>query len=143
MPQINYIAVLVAAIVSMILGWLWYGPLFGKAYMEGMGIDPNSAETKEKMKQGMASAYVQMFILSLVMFYALAFTLWAFKAAMPGVAPISAGLQGGFWTWLGFLLPVIYGQKLWGGKTFKFVSIGLGYYLVLLLINGVILSVWK
>ena len=34
--NINYLAVVVAAIVNMALGSLWYGPIFGKAWIKMM-----------------------------------------------------------------------------------------------------------
>lgn len=34
------LAVVLAAVVSMIVGWLWYGPLFGKQWMALMGWKP-------------------------------------------------------------------------------------------------------
>lgn len=144
MPEINYWAVLVAGVVSMIIGGLWYGPLFGKMWMKGQGLDPNDKERMEKMKKAAGSAYAQMFIGSLIQMYVFAHVLWAFDAALTEkMGPVAAGLQGGFWMWLGFILPVKYGDKLWSGKKFNYVAIDLGYYLVLLLISGVILSSWK
>lgn len=37
--SINYLAVLIAAVASMIIGFLGYGPLFGKAWMRLMNFD--------------------------------------------------------------------------------------------------------
>ncbi len=36
---INYVAVLAAAIASFMLGWVWYGMLFQKAWMAAVGQD--------------------------------------------------------------------------------------------------------
>ena len=36
--NVNWIAVIVGAVIAYGLGWLWYGPLFGKAWMSGLGI---------------------------------------------------------------------------------------------------------
>ena len=47
-PVINYGAVVGAAVASMILGSLWYGPLFGKPWMAAMGF------TKDAMEIGRA-----------------------------------------------------------------------------------------
>ncbi|HYF05550.1 MAG TPA: DUF1761 domain-containing protein [Patescibacteria group bacterium] len=143
MPEINYIAILVCAIVSMIIGGIWYGPLFSKMWMEGMGWNPNDQALMAKMKKAAGPAYAQQFIGSLLIFFGLAMSMWAFTTADPTLVGVSAGLQGGFWTWLTFMVPVKYGDKLWGGKSFKFVSIDLGYYLVTLLIGGVILALWR
>ena len=143
MPQVNYLAVLVCAIVSMVIGALWYGPFFGKVWTAGMGWDPKNKEEMEKMKKSAAGSYAQMFVLALITAYVLANVEWAFHAAMPSFQGILLGLQTGFYTWLGYFLPVKYGDKLWGGKKFKYVSVDLGYYLVNLLIVGSILAIWK
>jgi hypothetical protein len=142
MPEINYLAVLVAAIAAMVVGFLWYGPFFSKPWMKGMGWDPNDRAHMDKMKKGAGPAYVQNFIGALIMAYVLAVVLVALENAIPEMTGISHGIQGGFWMWLGFVLPVKYGDKLWGGKQFKYVAIDLGYYLVNLIIMGIILAVW-
>ena len=37
---INWLAVVIGAVVSFVLGWLWYSPkLFGKAWASGVGVD--------------------------------------------------------------------------------------------------------
>ena len=36
--NLNWLAVIVGAVIAYGLGWLWYGPLFGKAWMGGLGI---------------------------------------------------------------------------------------------------------
>ncbi len=38
MVDINYGAVLVAAIIEIVLGFLWYGPFFGKMWMKSIGV---------------------------------------------------------------------------------------------------------
>jgi hypothetical protein len=142
MPEINYLAVLVAAIAAMVIGGLWYGPLFGKLWAEGMGWDPNNKELMDKIKKSAGPAYFQQFIGTLLMSYVLAHVLWAFRTSIPDLQGVSAGIQGGFWMWLGFILPVKYGDKLWNNKGFKHVAIDLGYYLVLLIVMGIILASW-
>ena len=142
MTDINYLAILVAAIVAMVIGSIWYGPLFGKTWMKGQGIDQNNTEAKAKMKKGAGAAYAQMFIGALITAYVLAYVLWAFSIAGPEVKGVLAGVQAGFWSWFGFVLPVKYGDKLWGGKAFKYVAVDLGYYLVMLLAAGIIIAVW-
>jgi hypothetical protein len=143
MPDFNPLAMLVAAIAAMIIGFIWYGPLFNKLWMEGMGWDPNDKAHTEKMKKSATSAYIQMFIGVILQVWVLTHVLWAFSLALPETKGIMAGVQGGFWVWLGFVLPIKYGDKIWGGKKFKYVAIDLGYYLVNLIVMSVILSVWK
>lgn len=138
--HINYLAILVSAIVLMILGMLWYGPLFGKLWTEGMGWTPEQMDAARK--QAGAAAMIQMFILALVELWALAYVLRSFVISMPGKSHLAIGLFSGFLVWLGFLLPAKYGDTLWNGKKFKYVAVDLGYHLVAMLIVGLILGAW-
>jgi hypothetical protein len=142
MVDINYLAVLVAAVASMIIGYLWYGPLFGKAWARGMGWDTNP-ELMASMKKMAPKAYLQQFIGALIMAYVLAHVVWMSLVAFPEYTPLMRGINSGFFSWLGFVLPVKYGDKLWTGKAFKYVAIDIGYYLVLLVVMGIILSCWR
>jgi hypothetical protein len=142
MPEINYLAVLVSGVVYMIVGSLWYGPLFGNIWMRGVGLDPNDKTLKAKMQKSAGPAYIQMFIGALITAFVFAHVLWAYRTANPIFAGVGPGLQGAFWMWLGFIAPLKYGEKLWAGKKFKFVAVDLSYQLVCLLIAGVILNTW-
>lgn len=43
--NVNWLAVIVGAVVAFLLGWLWYSPaLFGKAWAEGVGVELGSAD---------------------------------------------------------------------------------------------------
>jgi hypothetical protein len=42
--NVNWLAVVVGAVLSFLLGWLWYSPmLFGKRWAEGVGVKLGSA----------------------------------------------------------------------------------------------------
>ncbi len=142
MLEINYLAVLVCAVAAIFIGSFWYSPkVFGSLWMEGMGVNQLSPEEKEKMKAAMGWTYFQQFIGSLLTAYVLAHVIAAFFAA--GVSSgIGGGLQGGFWIWLGFILPLKYGESLWSGKKFKYVAVDLGGNLITLLVMGAILGAW-
>ncbi len=137
---INYLAVFAAAVVSMIVGSLWYGPLFGKPWMKEMGF--KSTKMSDAMKQGMAKSYGLMFVGSLLMAYVLANEL-VFSGNFMQTSGLSVGLTGGFFNWLGFVAPVSLGTVLWDGKSWKLWFMNSGYYLVSLLLMGSLLSVWK
>lgn len=143
MPDINFLAVLVAAIASMIIGSIWFGPLFGKTFMEGVGMNQWSVEKKQAMKKKMVWTYLQQFVLSLLIADVFAHLAWGMDLAMGRQANFMSGLSTGLWIWLGFALPIRYGQSLWSGKEFKYTAIDLGYWLVLLLTFGVIFSAWQ
>src|SRR5258708_8531882 len=135
--HVNIWPVLAAAISSMVVGSIWFGPLFGKLFIHEMGMDAWSPEKQAEMKKGMTMMYVWQFIASLVMFYVLAmFIVWAGKAG------VSSALQTAFLAWLGFAVPLKLGEALWGGKvTFFFRWIG--NTPVTLLVGGAILGLLK
>ncbi|MBS3127003.1 DUF1761 domain-containing protein [Candidatus Woesearchaeota archaeon] len=136
-PQItvNYVAVLVAAIVSMVLGALWYSPvLFGKQWMKLSNIDPKKMpEMKKKAK----TSYALNFVAVLVMAYVLAHTVQYAQAAT-----VFEGVQAGFWVWLGFIATVLLGSVLWEGKPWKLYLLNAAHYFVSLVVMGVILTLW-
>lgn len=139
-PDINYLAVVVAAVASMVLGFLWYGPVFGKPWMQLMGF---TKESIEKMKgKGMGKTYAFMAIGSLVTAFVLAHAL-TFASAYTETTGVAAGLMVGFWNWLGFVAPVQMGAQLWEGKPWKLFLITSGFYLVSLCVEGVILALWS
>ena len=137
---INYLAVGGAAIASMVIGFLWYGPLFGKMWMALSGITQEQIAASKK--KGMTKQYALMFVGSLVMAYVLAHAL-VFASAYLKTSGVSAGLMAGFWNWLGFVAPVTLGSVLWEGKSPKLWILNNGYYLVSLLLMGVILALWQ
>src|SRR6266849_5244088 len=65
MHNLNWLAILVAAISTMVVGFLWYSPLlFAKAWMKEMGYDPNDKAKTEEMKKSAGPAYAWSFVAS-------------------------------------------------------------------------------
>jgi hypothetical protein len=131
--DINYLAVLVVALISMVLGFLWYGPLFGKMWMRLSGIRPDTS--------GAARGYILATIGALVMAYVLAHVIAGMSVAFESGGAMR-GVTTGFFMWLGFVAPVQLGVVLWEGKSFSLYVIKTMYYLVLLVIGGAILGAW-
>lgn len=139
--NINYLAVVVAAVVAMVIGGVWHSPLmFAKQWQGAAGV---SEETKQRMMaKGMTKAYILQFIGALVMSFVLAHSL-VFASAYLNISGISAGLQAGIWNWLGFIATVTLGAILWEGKPWKLWFIINGYQIINLCAMGVILSLWR
>lgn len=129
---VNWIAILVAAIAWMIIGFLWFGPIFGKAWMKGMG-----AKMPSKMPKGMEKNYIIAFIGALI-------TMYVFSWAIHAMSIMDAGtvLTFAFFTWLGFFATTALGGVLWEGKSWTWYAINTLYYLVSLGIAGIILITW-
>lgn len=134
---INYWAVLVAAIASMVIGSIWHGPLFGKMFMQAMGMDTWSPEQREKMKKSMVFSYIGQFVASCVMFFVLAWYI---------VTSVHTGVYGGIANalglWIGFVVPLAFGNAIWGGKM-KLFWINIGGMFFTLLAAGSIIGAWR
>lgn len=141
---INYWAVLACGVASFIFGFLWYGPLFGKQYMRMQGVSAEEAAgyMKDPAKRRiMMRNYVLTFMLALVTAFALAHSL-IFASSYLGVYGAWAGVQAGFWSWLGFVLPATTNLVFFDKKHWDWWFLVNGYYLIQLVGMGLILSLW-
>ena len=136
--NVNYLAIVVAAVASMVVGFVWYGVLFKKRWMSLMGI---TSDSMANMKMTANQAYMWQFVASLVMAYVLAHSL-LFTNAYLNVGAIQAGVMVGFWNWFGFVAPVTIGIVLWENKPWTLWFLNVSNYLVSLIVMGVILSLW-
>lgn len=87
MPQVSLLATLVATAVAFALGALWYGPLFGRAWMAEHGF------TEEKLREGFNPAKIYGTTAGLTLLTAYVFG--AFVGAAPGAAAIAWGFAAG------------------------------------------------
>lgn len=137
--HINLLAVLVAAISTMVVGFLWYSPLlFAKAWMREMGYDPNDKAKMEEMKKSAGRAYAGSFVASLISAFVLALFLHWVRAE-----GLHYGLLVGFHVWLGFVATVQLTGVLFMKQSMKLFAINTGYQLVCYLAMGAILTVWR
>jgi len=139
----NWLAILVAAASTLVVGFLWYGPLFGKAWMRESGM------TEEKVKSGnMPLIFGFSFIFGIVL------ALSMYIETMIGGAPGEAHGQDPFITFkhgafhgiimgLFVLLPVLGTIALYERKSIKYVAIAVGYWTVSLAVVGGIVNVWQ
>lgn len=130
-PSFHFPAILLAALLSFLLGGLWYSPLlFARAWMQEAGL--SEAQTREA-KLGRVFGLTG--LASLVM----AFNLAAFLGAK---ASWSFGLFAGFATGLGWVamsLGVIY---LFEQRSLKLWLINSGYQVLSYSVMGLVLGAW-
>ena len=139
MHQLNWLAILVAAISTMVVGFLWYSPLlFAKPWIREMGHDPNDKAGMEEMRKGAGRAYSGSFIASLISAFTLALILHGLRAE-----DLHFGLMASFHVWLGFVATVQFTGALFAKQSMKLFAINTGYQLVCYLVMGVILTLWK
>ncbi len=136
LTHLNWIAVLVVALAGFILGWLWFSPvLFAKAWMHEMGMTKESFETNPP---NMALLFGSCLLYTLLSTTGLAMLLqdhgtheW-FKGAEFGAL-------------IGVLLvaPRMLNGALWEFRSARLLRITVGYELVMFIVQGAILAVWR
>jgi len=135
---INFWAVLVAAVASMILGFLWYSPiLFARPWMRLMGIDPDDKAKLAEMQKGAGKLYVISFVASIVSAVVLAKII-----DITSINSIAYGMKFGFFVWLGFVATVQLTGALFSKQPARLFLINTGYQLVCYLAMGAILAKW-
>jgi hypothetical protein len=136
--DINLLAVLVAAVATMVVGFLWYSPLlFAKPWMKEMGYDANDQARMEEMKRSAGPAYGGSFLASLVSAFILALFLHWLRAQS-----LEFGLMVGFHVWLGFVATVQFTSALFTKQSMRLFGINTGYQLVCYLAMAAILTCW-
>lgn len=138
--EISFLMVLVCAVVSIILGSLWYGPMiFGKAWMRLNNVDPecmNDPVKRKEMQKQALPAYILQLILSVVQIFVLA------KFISLGGDALTTSL----WVWLGFLMPMAAQGSMWNNdkkknNQAKFLIVA-GFNLILSIVLGLIIGAW-
>jgi hypothetical protein len=139
MHNLNWLAILVAAISTMVVGFLWYSPiLFAKPWMREMGYDPNDKAKTQEMQKSAGPAYAGSFLASLVSAFTLALILHGMR-----VENLHVGLMLSFHVWLGFVAMVQLTGALFMKQSMKLFAINTGYQLVCYLAMGAILTAWR
>lgn len=132
---INYWAVLGAALVNMVIGSLWYGPVFGKPWRKLMGFTPENMKSMGSLT--ITQAMIGGLITALVTSYVL-----AHFVSLMGVIDTAGALQFAFWTWLGLVATVQVGIVLWEGRPWKLFILNTLQSLVSLTLMVWILTCW-
>lgn len=129
MADLNYWAVLVAAASALLLGGIWYGPLFKQAWCREAGVDPDKANGHP------AAVFGGAFVLSLV-----AATVFAvFLGAAP---PLASSVTAGVAVGLGWVATSFGINYLFAGRSLKLWLIDGGYHTLQFALYGLVLGLW-
>lgn len=128
--DVNLLSVLVASVVSMIVGYVWYAPgVFGKQWMELTKVKPK--------KDGVAKSVVLGFVTTLIMIY-----VFANVMMLADITSVAGGLSAGLTLWVGFVATITLGSVIWEQRPVKLWVINAGHWLINFLIIGIILGAW-
>lgn len=136
----NWMAIATAVVAQTVIGFLWYGPIFGKAWMNFSNMsesDRQAMNTPEGRKKGMRAMLIGL-IPSVITMYVLAHILYTYDSVT-----VMMGIQGAFWIWLGFIATYALNSVLYGKDSMKLYLLNMGYQLVSLMAAGIIISVWR
>lgn len=131
--SINWLAVVVCIVVSMVSGSIWYHPktLFPTWWkVVGAGREQPGMEN---MGMTWALTVLASFVQAVSM---------AFMVKAMGSTTIVSGAMTGLMLWMGFIAPTYLVNKLFAGHGLKIWAIEVGNHLVNFLIFGVILTMW-
>lgn len=131
--DINYWAIILAAVVNMAVGGVWYSQsLFGKQWskLTAKKIEDMRDNARTGYALTTAGALVQAFVLAHFVRYA-------------GSTSAADGAVTGFWLWLGFTAITMAANSIFEGRPWKLWQINAGYFLVVLILNGAILAAWN
>ena len=132
--SINWLAVVVCVVVSMISGSLWYNPK--TLFPDWWHVVGGGKETPGMQNMGMTwgltllSSFVQAVAMS-------------FMVDNMGATDATSGALVGFMLWLGFIAPTYLVNKLFAGHGLKIWAIEAGNHLVNFLLFGAILAAWQ
>jgi hypothetical protein len=129
LPGINLFAVLVAAIVHMVVGLIWYQPkVFGDAWSKLTGADLKPSS--RWMPVGMIGHFLIALVLAVVINLAHATT-------------VVEGLFVAILIWLSFFVTLEIGELIWEKIPFNLFLLRVGNHLIGLGLAGIILAVWR
>jgi len=130
---VNWVAIVIAAIAQFIIGWIWYGPLFGKTWLSMMGMSQQSM-SREGMRKTMTLTFIGSLVTAAVL---------SMLVGWMGAKTLSAGIAAGFWAWLGFVATVTLGGVLFAKMSWNLYILNNAYQLVSLAVMGAILAKWS
>lgn len=130
---INYLAVLVAALSTFVLGGLWYSPvLFGKAWMRVNNFNDADVQAFSKARMfGWSFVFAVIMALNLALFLAGPNTNVSWGMIAGGLAGIG---------WVAMAIAVI---GVFENKSWTYLLINGGYMIVAFVIMGAILGAWR
>jgi hypothetical protein len=129
MPEVNWLAVLAAAVSSFVVGGLWYSKaMFLKAWQQAAGL------TDEQLKQGHpGKIFGGAFVLSLI-------ASWTFAIFLGPDLPVGASTAYGFTAGLCWVATSFGINYLFERKSFTLFLVNGGYHTVQFTVIGLVLG---
>ena len=131
--HINHLAVFVCALLSLVIGALWYSPvLFFRAWQKETGLTDEQVAKANPLK-----TYSLTLFLAWMISYNLAFFLGDSKTTWRW------GLVAGLLAGVGWAVTMFAIISLFEQRTFKYVLVNCGYITVYFTLIGLVLGIWR
>ncbi len=127
---LNWWAILVATAAAFVLGGIWYGPVFGKAWMAAIG------KTEDDL-QPSPMPFIISFFTALLTCIVLAMLIGGL-----GIATLGGGMAMGALVGVGFIATAMASDTAFCGWGMRLFLIQSGYRVVYSIIMGGVLGVW-
>ena len=132
---LNIYAVVLAAVVGFMFGWLWYGVLFPKQWQAAAG----KSEADMKAEGPNAMPFVIAFVAQIIM-------AWVLAGIIGHLGPAQVNLTGSLYTaalvWLGFIATTLAVNHTFQGADRMLTLIDGGHWLGVLLLQGAIIGLF-
>ena len=132
---VNNWAVLLAALSSMVVGTIWYGPLLGKRWMKLSGVD----NVPQNKRMAMTPYLTSLFLLALLTAYVIAHVAYLAHSFFSN-SFLQDAITTAFWLWLGIALTRTVSIDLSESKSRELTLINIGNQFVTILIMGLIIG---
>lgn len=129
--HLNWIAVAGATVLAFVLGGLWYGPLFGQAWLRALG------KTQEDIKPSATPFVVSFFTAGLT-----AIVLAALIKALAIAGPMDGAMIGAI-TGIGFIATAMASDSAFCGWSLRLFLIQSGYRVTYSILMGIVLALWQ
>ncbi|AZN41075.1 DUF1761 domain-containing protein [Paenibacillus albus] len=135
LSTINYGAVAVTGVLSLVLGFLWMAVIWKKPYQRDMyGNTVDRTATPKPSKAGMIQSFVLYIVVSFVTSIAYAVCLELFRSGGQAFDYDGDSFANAFWFTMlltaGFTLPFTVGKKVWQFKSWTVVAVDTSYEVV-------------
>ena len=127
---LNWWAILVATAAAFVLGGIWYGPVFGKAWLAAIGKSADDLKPSPM-------PFIVSFFTALLTCIVLAMLMNAL-----GIATLGGGLAMGALVGVGFIATAMASDTAFCGWGMRLFLIQSGYRVVYSIIMGAVLGVW-
>ena len=128
---LNWLAILVATLVGFALGGIWYGPIFGDAWLAALG------KTADQI-QPSATPFIISFFTALITAVVLAMFISALN-----ISTLGGGITIGLLVGIGFIATAMASDSAFGDTGLKLWLIQSGYRVLYSVLMGAILAVWR